>query len=67
MSQVTIQLTDTNEGLVAVEIKVSNFDETSGAVALGERLQDFLNRVVQEVNEPTYPGIMANILTSRIQ
>jgi len=67
MSTVTIQLTDTNDGLTAVEIKVSDFDETSGAVALGERLQDYLNKVVQESAEPTYPGILENILTSRIQ
>jgi len=67
MSQVTIQLTDTNDGLTAVEIKVSDFDETSGAVALGERLQDYLNKVVQESAEPTYNGTMTSIPASHIQ
>jgi hypothetical protein len=58
MSIVNIRLADTEDGLtVAVQIDVTGYDSESIAVALGERVQDFLNGMIAEANkqEPEHP------------
>ena len=56
MSIVNIKLSDAEDGLnVYVQIDVTNFDKESIAVALGERVQDFLNGIVAEANKSNEP------------
>jgi hypothetical protein len=58
MSIVNIKLSDGEDGLnVFVNIDVTNFDKESIAVALGERVQDFLNGMIAEANKqvPEHP------------
>lgn len=56
MSIVNIKLSDAEDGLnVFVQIEVTDFDKESIAVALGERVQHFLNGVVAEANKSNEP------------
>jgi hypothetical protein len=52
MSIVNIRLADAEDGLtVAVQIDVTGYDNESIAVALGERVQGFLDGIVAEANK----------------
>lgn len=56
MSIVNIKLSDGDDGLnVFVQIEVTDFDKESIAVALGERVQDFLNGVIADVHKQDHP------------
>jgi len=48
MSKVAITLIDQPDGQVAIEITVTNFDETSNAIGLGECVQAFIGEVSQQ-------------------
>ena len=56
MSIVNIKLSDGDDGLnVFVKIDVTDFDKESIAVALGERVQDYLNGVIADVRKDDHP------------
>ena len=56
MSIVNIKLRDGDDGLnVFVKIDVTDFDKESIAVALGERVQDYLNGVIADVRKDDHP------------
>jgi hypothetical protein len=51
MTTVNIRLADAEDGLtVAIQIEVTGYDNESIAVALGERVQVFLDEIVAEAN-----------------
>lgn len=56
MSIVNIKLSDAPDGLnVFVNIEVTDFDKESIAVALGERVQDYLNQVIADAQAERSP------------
>lgn len=56
MSIVNIKLSDGDDGLnVFVQIEVTNFDKESIAVALGEKVQGFLNGIIADLHEQDHP------------
>ncbi len=56
MSIVNIKLSDAEDGLkVFVQIEVADFDSESIAVALGERVQEFLDGIIADVNKQDHP------------
>lgn len=56
MSIVIIKLSDGDDGLkVFVQIDVSDFDKDSIAVALGERVQEYLNSIIADVHKQDHP------------
>lgn len=48
MSKVAITLIDQPDGQVGIEIMVTNFDENSNAIGLGECVQAFIGEVSQQ-------------------
>lgn len=48
MSKVVITLEDRPDGQVGIEIAVTNFDQESNAIGLGECVQAFIGEVSQQ-------------------
>ena len=56
MSMVNIKLSDAEDGLnVFVQIEVTDFDNESISVALGQRVQDYLNGIIADVHKQDHP------------
>jgi len=56
MSMVNIKLSDAEDGLnVFVQIEVTDFDNESISVALGQRVQDYLNGIIADAHKQDHP------------
>jgi hypothetical protein len=51
MSIVTIELKDREDGKIGIEIKVTDFDEKSNAIGLGQTIETFIARMVEGAQE----------------
>lgn len=47
MSKVAIELEDREDGRIGIEIKVTNFNEQSNAIGLGQTIETFVARMVE--------------------
>lgn len=51
MSKVNIELSDREDGKVGIEIKVTDFDEQSNAIGLGQTIETFVQRMIEGTRE----------------
>ena len=49
MSKVTIELTDAEESMVGIEVKVIDYDETSPSVGLASLIEEFVDEVSKQI------------------